>query len=105
MTVRSRSKSTAKTCMLAGVLLLAGASAAVPVRAFQAQSGQSAPSSPPAGVVAPAVKPAAPPAVKPAVPPAVPAGVAPPSAYVIGPDDVLAIVFWRDKDMSADVIV
>jgi polysaccharide biosynthesis/export protein len=27
------------------------------------------------------------------------------SGYVIGPDDVLSIVFWRDKDMSADVVV
>jgi polysaccharide export outer membrane protein len=26
-------------------------------------------------------------------------------AYLIGPDDVLSIVFWRDKDMSADVAV
>src|SRR5436190_2593093 len=25
--------------------------------------------------------------------------------YVIGPDDLLSIVFWRDKDMSADVAV
>ena len=29
----------------------------------------------------------------------------PPTGYVIGPDDVLSIVFWRDKDMSADVTV
>ena len=28
-----------------------------------------------------------------------------PPAYVIGPADVLSIVFWRDKDMSADVVV
>jgi polysaccharide export outer membrane protein len=28
-----------------------------------------------------------------------------PADYVIGPDDVLGIVFWRDKDMTADVIV
>ena len=28
-----------------------------------------------------------------------------PSGYVIGPEDVLSIVFWRDKDMSADVVV
>jgi polysaccharide export outer membrane protein len=28
-----------------------------------------------------------------------------PADYVIGPDDVLAIVFWRDEDMTADVIV
>src|SRR5437879_5673937 len=26
-------------------------------------------------------------------------------AYTIGPGDVLSIVFWRDKDMSADVLV
>ena len=25
--------------------------------------------------------------------------------YVIGPNDLLSIVFWRDKDMSADVVV
>ena len=29
----------------------------------------------------------------------------PPPDYVIGPADVLSIVFWRDKEMSADVIV
>ncbi|HUE86397.1 MAG TPA: polysaccharide biosynthesis/export family protein [Vicinamibacterales bacterium] len=37
-----------------------------------------------------------------AVPPADP--VVPPD-YVIGPDDVLNIVFWREKDMSGDVTV
>ena len=26
------------------------------------------------------------------------------AGYVIGADDVLSIVFWRDKDMSADVV-
>jgi polysaccharide biosynthesis/export protein len=31
--------------------------------------------------------------------------VATPADYVIGPDDQLSILFWRDKDMSADVIV
>ncbi len=25
--------------------------------------------------------------------------------YVIGPDDLLSVVFWRDKDMSSDVAV
>ena len=30
-----------------------------------------------------------------------PAGAALPPGYVIGPDDVLMIVFWREKDMSA----
>ena len=38
-------------------------------------------------------------------PPAAPAGATLPAGYVIGPDDVLSIVFWRDKDMSADVVV
>jgi polysaccharide export outer membrane protein len=31
--------------------------------------------------------------------------VTPPADYVIGPADLLSIVFWRDKDMSADVTV
>ena len=34
-----------------------------------------------------------------------PSGAATPDDYVIGPDDVLAVVFWRDKDMSAEVAV
>jgi len=33
------------------------------------------------------------------------AAVVLPPGYVIGPADVLSIVFWRDKDMSADVTV
>jgi polysaccharide biosynthesis/export protein len=37
--------------------------------------------------------------------PALPPGVAPPAGYVIGPDDQLTVVYWRDKDMSADVVV
>lgn len=43
-----------------------------------------------------------------ATPPAgvtIPAGIVPPADYVIGPDDVLAVVFWREKDMSSDVTV
>jgi len=28
-----------------------------------------------------------------------------PPAYVIGPNDVLSVTFWKDKDMSADVVV
>jgi len=32
-------------------------------------------------------------------------GVAVPTDYVIGPDDVLGVVFWRDTDMSGDVTV
>lgn len=33
------------------------------------------------------------------------AAVAAPEGFVIGPDDVLSIVFWRDKDMSSQVTV
>jgi polysaccharide export outer membrane protein len=33
------------------------------------------------------------------------ASVVVPGDYVIGADDTLSIVFWRDKDMSADVVV
>src|SRR4051812_40412726 len=28
-----------------------------------------------------------------------------PTDYVVGADDVLSVIFWRDKDMSADVVV
>ena len=31
--------------------------------------------------------------------------VSPPSDYIIGADDLLSVVFWRDKDMSSDVAV
>lgn len=37
--------------------------------------------------------------------PAAPAGVATPPGYVIGPDDALQVVFWREKDLSAEVVV
>jgi polysaccharide biosynthesis/export protein len=31
--------------------------------------------------------------------------VLPPGDYTIGPDDILTIVFWKEKDMSSDVAV
>ena len=34
-----------------------------------------------------------------------PAGVTPPPDYLIGPEDVLDIVFWRDEDMTDQVTV
>jgi polysaccharide biosynthesis/export protein len=37
--------------------------------------------------------------------PSVAASVTPPPDYVIGPEDQLSIVFWRDKDLSAEVVV
>ncbi len=46
------------------------------------------------------------PAAQPAAPEsASPASATLPAGYVIGPDDVLTIVFWRDKEMSAEVVV
>lgn len=33
------------------------------------------------------------------------AGVTPAPDYVVGPGDVLAVVFWREQDMSAEVVV
>jgi polysaccharide biosynthesis/export protein len=44
-------------------------------------------------------------AVPRAAAPVVPAGVATPADYVIGPDDVLTIVFWREQDLSSEVTV
>ena len=49
------------------------------------------------------VKPAVP-AQSPGAPPA-PQGVVPPPGYVIGPEDALSIVFWREKDLSVDAAV
>lgn len=34
-----------------------------------------------------------------------PTGANAPADYVIGPDDVLQVVFWREKDLSSDVVV
>lgn len=36
---------------------------------------------------------------------AVAAAVTPPADFVIGPDDVLTVVFWREKEVSGDVTV
>lgn len=56
---------------------------------------------------APTSAPAAPtsaPAARTGLPPA---STAPelPGGYVIGPDDILQIVFWREKELSGDVVV
>jgi polysaccharide biosynthesis/export protein len=53
----------------------------------------------PAGPAAAGSAPATPPVAAPN------SGATVPADYLIGPDDVLAIVFWRDKDMSTEVVV
>ena len=78
MTVSCRSKSTVSSRIARfcyGLLSAALSMAAVPLP-------QTAPS--PAAAAAPVVV---------------------PSDYVIGSDDVLSVVFWRDKDLSGDVTV
>jgi len=70
---------------------------AVPAGAQQQQVVP--PATPSAATPAPAVTPA------PAPPPVVPAGVDLPAGYVVGPEDVLTIVVWREKDLSSDVTV
>ena len=42
-------------------------------------------------------------AIRPAASPATAA--APPQDYVIGPDDVLHVFYWRDQDLSAEAVV
>jgi polysaccharide export outer membrane protein len=37
--------------------------------------------------------------------PAAGPAVTPPPDYVIGPDDVLSVIFWREDDLSAEVVV
>jgi polysaccharide export outer membrane protein len=48
---------------------------------------------------------AAPAAQTPQPPPDAPPGVAVPADYVVGAEDVLSIFFWRERDLSGDVIV
>ena len=88
MTVKFRSKSIAKALSFA-----LAATALAPATA-RAQAAQGPNAKPAAGVVA-----AAPPAVVPA-----PVLAAIPD-YLIGAEDVLSIVFWRDKEMSTEVAV
>jgi polysaccharide export outer membrane protein len=55
-----------------------------------------------------APRPAAPPAAAGAKPPAdqpLPEGIIPPPDYVIGAEDVLEVIVWREKDLSAEVMV
>jgi polysaccharide export outer membrane protein len=83
MTMRITLLVSAVAALVAGAAASAGAQAAVAkVPASAARAASAANVTPPAPDVAP-----------------------PPADYVIGLDDVLSVVFWRDKDMSADVAV
>jgi polysaccharide export outer membrane protein len=50
-------------------------------------------------------RPAQEPQVAKSVAPVAPTGVPLPAGYVIGPDDILTVLFWRDKEMSSEVAV
>jgi polysaccharide export outer membrane protein len=96
-----------------------------PQTAKPVQTGTSKPSPPPAGATpppkpttqVPATPAPAPSTTTPAIPatgtgtpataapPTVPPSVATASDYVVGPGDILAIVFWRQNDMSSEVVV
>jgi polysaccharide export outer membrane protein len=71
-----------------------------------AQAAGSAKPAPPAPASKTPAKPEPAPAPSTAKPPvAIPPGVVVPADYVIGPEDILTIVFWREKDLSSDVVV
>src|SRR5262245_61909894 len=80
------------------IVFAAACAAALYAGQAAAQSPKRAPEAPPSAPQAPAPTPAAP--VQQA-----PTGVTPPPDYVIGADDVLTIVFWREQDLSGDVTV
>jgi polysaccharide biosynthesis/export protein len=85
------------TGMFMPVLVVGLLLPAVPVLA-QAQA--------PAGTTLAAPPPSTPtPAQPAAAKPVVPGEITPPPGYVIGAEDVLAIVFWREKDLTVDAAV
>jgi len=73
-------------------LMLATGPAALAQGSAPSKTGTAAPQAP------------AKPAMLPPAPAAVP-GVTPPPGYVIGTEDVLTVVVWREPDMSAETVV
>jgi len=88
MTASSHSKNTDRSRGLASLVVVVAMSSAVIAQAQK--PGATAQSMPAAAVAAAAPRP-----TDPVVPP----------GYVIGTDDLLSIVYWKDKDMSADAKV
>lgn len=110
-----------RTLVSCFALVLTSALVTAPVQGAPAGAGsmiaaaQEAPpqTPPPAPPAEPTQTPAQPEPQAPAPAPPVPAnvapqsttGITPPAGYVVGPDDVLAILFWREKDLSVEVAV
>ena len=106
MTARFRSKIIGSPTAVAAALVVALGVVHSP--GIRAQPAEPAPPLNSRAEPGQAAKPAPATPAKPApVPaaPAVPTGVMPPPDYVIGTDDVLVVVYWRDKDMSGEVTV
>jgi len=77
----------------------ANVTAAPPANTTAAPPPATTTAAPPATTTSAATAAAAPAAGAAIAAPALPAG------YVIGPDDILQIVFWREKELSGDVVV
>ena len=92
----------ARTILTLFVPLLAGAEMPLYAQAAGAQAGAGGSGTGDAA----SRRPSLPGSVNTAKPPvAVPAGTVVPADYVIGPEDILTIVFWREKDLSSEVVV
>ena len=96
--------------MLTAAVLLSAANAvaqvppqttAAPKPPAVAPAGSEAATTPPAAPATPAA-PTTAPATTPPIQPK-PAGIAVPSDYVLGPDDLIGVLFWREPEMSGDV--
>jgi polysaccharide biosynthesis/export protein len=99
MTAKSRSKNIADL-LLVGVVLV-GVTLQAQQKAQPASPSTPKPAAPAPATAAPSAVPSAPATSATAAG----AGVTVPADYTIGPEDVLSIVYWRDKDMSSDVAV
>jgi polysaccharide export outer membrane protein len=105
---------TLDTSRCIGIVLLGGVAL---IGASTAASGQTQPAAKPPQQSKPATPPATPSkpapsagtpsttAPRPGMPPGTDGGITPPTDYVIGADDQLKIVFWRDDSLSGDVVV
>jgi polysaccharide export outer membrane protein len=105
MTARFRSKNIADLTL--AFALAAGVVSTAAAQQPQAAQPPAAATKPPAAATAVARPPVAPaPVASPAAAPATAAAAtAVPADYVIGPEDVLSVVYWRDKEMTGDVAV
>jgi len=98
--VRTRGKASAVSLAVAA-LLPSPAPAQQPAAPQQPATATSAPVSAPAPVTPAGTTPAAPAGT---AAPKVPV-LEVPADYTIGPDDILTVTVWREKDLSADVVV